>query len=56
MIPARPPALSEVPRDVLTWLVLGLIVWLAIRVLTARLFGAFVGDADDQELTTGSRA
>ena len=50
------PALSEVPRDVLTWFVLGLTYWLAIGVLTAKLFGAIIGDADDRELTTGSRA
>jgi hypothetical protein len=36
------PALSEVPRDVLTWIVLGLPAWLAIGVLAAQLFGAFV--------------
>jgi hypothetical protein len=44
--------------------VLGLITWLAIGVLTARLFGAFVSgsrhwwerDEDDQELTTGGNA
>jgi hypothetical protein len=40
--PYAPAALSEVPRDVLTWIVLGLTAWLAIGVLTARLFGALV--------------
>jgi len=45
-------ALLEVPRDVLTWIVLGLTVWLAIGVLTARLFGAFISgpEQDDQDL------
>ena len=43
-------------RDVLTWIVLGLTVWLAIGVLTARLLGVMVGDEDDQDLTTGSCA
>ena len=48
---------SEVPRDVLTWFVLGLTAWLAIGVLTASLFGALAGgqDEDDQEPTKGSR-
>jgi hypothetical protein len=47
------PALSEVPRDVLTWIVLGLTAWLAIGVLTAQLFGALVSgpDEDDPDLT-----
>jgi hypothetical protein len=46
-----------VPRDVLTWFVLGLTAWLAIGVLTASLFGALAGgqDEDDQESTKGSR-
>ena len=43
-------------RDVLAWIVPVLTVWLAIGVLTARLFGALVSDEDDQELTKGSRA
>ena len=43
-------------RDVLTWVVLVLTAWLAIGVLTATLFGALVGDEDDQDLTTGSCA
>ena len=43
-------------RDVLTWIVLGLTAWLAIGVLTARLFGALAGDEDDQELPKGGRA
>ena len=43
-------------RDVLAWIVPVLTVWLAIGVLTARLFGALVTDEDDQELTKGSRA
>jgi hypothetical protein len=33
--------MEEVPRDVLTWIVLGLSAWLA-SVLTANLFGALV--------------
>jgi hypothetical protein len=45
-----------VTRDVLAWIVPVLTVWLAIGVLTARLFGALVTDEDDQELTEGSRA
>jgi hypothetical protein len=45
-----------VTRDVLAWIVPVLTVWLAIGVLTARLFGALVTDEDDQELTKGSRA
>ena len=48
----------------MSWIVLGLTAWLAIGVLTARLFGAFVSgnrhwwerDEDDQELTKGRRA
>ena len=53
VLPARPSNVLEMPRDVLTWIVLGLVAWLAIGVLTAILFGAFVGgpDQDDQELT-----
>jgi hypothetical protein len=45
-----------VTRDVLIWIVLGLTAWLAIGVLTARLFGALAGDEDDQELPKGGRA
>jgi hypothetical protein len=45
-----------VTRDVLAWIVPVLTVWLAIGVLTARLFGALVTDEDDQEVTEGSRA
>ena len=53
VLPARPSNVLEMPRDVLTWIVLGLVAWLAIGVLTAILFGEFVGgpDQDDQELT-----
>jgi len=29
-------------RNVLTWLILGLAVWLSVGALTAQLFGAFV--------------
>jgi len=39
-------AVSEVSRDVLTWIVLGLTVWLGIGVLTASLFGALVGTSE----------
>jgi len=40
---AVPPPCRRLPRDVLTWLMFGLVVWLGIGVLTARLvFGAFV--------------
>ena len=49
---------SEVPRDVLTWVVLCLAAWLAIGVLAAKLFGAFASrpDADDQDLTKKRRS
>jgi hypothetical protein len=57
---AAPPiaAVLEVPRDVLTWIVLSLTAWLAIGVLAARLFGALLGaqEEDDQELMKGRRA
>ena len=54
----------EVSRDVLTWIMLGLAAWLGIGVLTARLFGAFVGgsrrwweqDEDDQDFAKGGSA
>jgi len=40
---ALPVPCRRLPRDVLTWLMFGLVVWLGIGVLTARLvFGAFV--------------
>jgi hypothetical protein len=39
--------LSEVPRDVLTWIALGLTIWLYVGALTAQLFGAVVMDEDD---------
>jgi hypothetical protein len=35
-------ALSEVPGDVLRWVMFGLVAWLGIGVLTAQLFGVFV--------------
>jgi hypothetical protein len=35
-------ALSEVPRNVLNWIMFGLAAWLGIGVLTAWLFGGFV--------------
>jgi hypothetical protein len=38
--------MSEVPRDVLIWIVLGLTAWLAIGVLTATLFGALVSTSE----------
>ena len=57
------PALSEVPGDVLTWILLGFVVWLGVGVLAARLvFGAFGSghswerDEDDQELAKGGSA
>jgi hypothetical protein len=36
-----------------TWIMLGLMIWLGIGVLTARVFGAFVSDEDDQDLAKG---
>jgi hypothetical protein len=35
-------ALSELPRNVLNWIMFGLAAWLGIGVLAAWLFGAFV--------------
>jgi hypothetical protein len=37
---------SEVPADVLIWIVLGLTAWLAIGVLTATLFGALAARSE----------
>jgi hypothetical protein len=34
--------LSEVARNVLTWLYVGLTIWLCLGALAARMFGAFV--------------
>ena len=43
--------MSEVPRDVLIWIVVGLIAWLAIfGVLTAQVLGAVV-DASEPEIS-----
>jgi hypothetical protein len=42
-------ALSEVPRDVLNWIIFGLAAWFGIGVLTAWLFGGFVSGSQHSE-------
>jgi hypothetical protein len=50
-------------RNVLTWLILGLAVWLSVGALTAQLFGAFVSgtrrsgerDEDDRDVSSSTR-
>jgi hypothetical protein len=49
-------------RNVLTWLMFGLAIWLAVGALTAQLFGAFVSggcrswerDEDDQDASSST--
>ena len=38
----RPAFAVRGARNVLTWLIIGLAVWLSVGALTAQLFGAFV--------------